>query len=178
MWNNLILIKPTIDFEKEIVSYRQSFNDSPNGIEGTTMLSEFDSVNGWLTSLKLYENENTLPNRDHVASYQYLLINKNDKKIIGMSSLRLQLNDFLFHYGGHIGYSISPEERKQGKGTILLAKMLLEAKKIGINKVLVTCNDDNIGSAKIIEANNGRLEDISVDTDSNQRVRRYWIENN
>lgn len=75
--------------------------------------------------------------------------------MIKVGSVRHYLNDNLKVYGGHIGYSVVPDERKNGYGTIILSLLLEEAKKLGINEVLVICDKNNIGSIKVIEKNNG-----------------------
>ncbi len=77
--------------------------------------------------------------------------------------------------GGHIGYDVPPSERMKGYGTILLKHVLLKAKEMGIKKVLITCDADNIGSAKIIENNGGIYENESISTESGKPVSRYWI---
>jgi predicted acetyltransferase len=77
---------------------------------------------------------------------------------------------------GHIGYYIRPSKRKMGYGKKILELALSKAKEIGFNKVLLTCNDDNIGSWKIIEANGGVLESIiEPEKEGEKKKRRYWI---
>lgn len=78
---------------------------------------------------------------------------------LGQTSIRPQLNTrYLLTYGGHIGYSIRPTRRRQGYGTRILALALEEARQLGLQRVLVTCNSDNLPSKKIIEHNGGRFE--------------------
>ena len=96
-------------------------------------------------------------------------------EFIGSLSLRHRLNENLLKMGGHIGYSIRPSARKRGYGTKILELALPIAKSLGIDKVLVTCDDDNTGSAKIIEKNGGVLEN-KVEHEGKLK-RRYWIEN-
>ncbi len=78
-------------------------------------------------------------------------------KPVGYGKLRHYLNEYLLQYGGHIGYVIRPSERKKGYGKILLKELLIKAKEKQIDRVLVTCDDDNTGSIKVIESNNGEL---------------------
>jgi predicted acetyltransferase len=94
---------------------------------------------------------------------------------IGTASIRHTLNEHLLTMGGHIGYGIRPSKRKMGYGTKILELTLPFAKKLGIDRVLVTCDDDNIASAKIIEKNGGMLEN-KVEHEGKLK-RRYWIEN-
>jgi len=93
-----------------------------------------------------------------------------DGKPIGISKMRHYLTEKLRIRGGHIGYAIIQEKRNKGFGKILLNKTLEEIKKIGVDKILITCDKHNNGSRKVIESNNGKLEDI-VENEC-----RYWIE--
>ncbi len=99
----------------------------------------------------------------------------DNEEFTGRVNIRHELTDHLLKVGGHIGYWIRPSKRKMGYGKEILKLALLEAKKLGIIKVLVTCDEGNIGSCKIIEANGGILENI-VDNDNDHPLkRRYWI---
>ena len=107
---------------------------------------------------------------------------------LGQTSVRPQLGSrYLLTYGGHIGYSIRPSRRRQGYGTKILALALAEARRLGLPRVLVTCNSDNTPSKKIIEHNGGRFESSMVmpahllraeGRQVNGRIDklRYWIE--
>ncbi|MFF5303407.1 GNAT family N-acetyltransferase [Streptomyces sp. NPDC013161] len=92
---------------------------------------------------------------------------------LGAIDLRHYLNAFLLDVGGHIGYSIRPSARRRGLATWALGAVLLEARTFGLGRVLVTCDDDNVGSARSIERNGGVLEDVRT-TDAGIK-RRYWI---
>ena len=95
---------------------------------------------------------------------------------VGFVSIRHKLNKHLRQIGGHIGYQIRPSKRKQGYGTLILKLALQKAKKLGIKKALITCDDDNIGSWKIIESNAGILQNKVKHQDKLKR--RYWITTN
>lgn len=83
------------------------------------------------------------------------------EEYIGQSSLRPELcTDYLITYGGHIGYSIRPSKRRRGYGRQILAFTLEASRKMGLKRVLVTCDSDNIASQKIIEANGGVFENV------------------
>src|SRR5215469_12843605 len=96
--------------------------------------------------------------------------------IVGRTSIRHQLNEFLLHKGGHIGYAVLPAHRRRGYATEILRQSLVIARSLGIDRVLVTCNDDNIGSIKAIEACHGQLENVVPDESSPVPLRRYWID--
>lgn len=78
---------------------------------------------------------------------------------LGRLSIRHELNEMLLEVGGHIGYDVRPSARRQGHGTEMLRQALPIARQLGIDPALVTCDVDNIGSRKVIQANGGLLED-------------------
>jgi predicted acetyltransferase len=96
-------------------------------------------------------------------------------EFIGEASIRHVLNYSLLRVGGHIGYLIRPSKRKKGFGTKILKLSLKVAKSLGIKKALLTCDETNIGSAKIIEKNGGILEDATDMGQGLPRKLRYWI---
>lgn len=100
----------------------------------------------------------------------------DDGVYIGRLSLRHYLNDRLLQFGGHIGYEIRPGRRRMGYGKLILQLGLAQARLIGITRALLTCDDDNFGSAKIIEGNGGVLENIVLLNFRPVPVRRYWID--
>lgn len=89
--------------------------------------------------------------------------------LVGFLSLRHGLTDFLREVGGHIGYSVRPSRRREGHAHRALGLALARAHEICIDRVLVTCDEDNIGSYKTIESQGGALEDVR------HGKRRYWI---
>jgi predicted acetyltransferase len=89
--------------------------------------------------------------------------------VVGRISLRHSLNRWLLEVGGHIGYAVRPSSRRRGYATAALGLMRTVAGELGIDPVLLTCDDDNVGSRKVIEANGGVLEDIR-----NHKM-RFWV---
>lgn len=98
-----------------------------------------------------------------------------DGVIVGRTSVRFVLNEFLRTIGGHIGYAVRPAFRRQGHATEILRQSLDIAHDHGISPVLVTCDVDNIGSRRVIEANGGVLEGIFDAEPGLPQKRRYWI---
>lgn len=98
------------------------------------------------------------------------------RQLLGRSSVRHQLTPDLEDEGGHIGYDIRPSERRKGYGRLILRLTLAEARRLGLRRALLTCDTDNVASAKIIEANGGRLHGRGVSKRSGKPISRYWIE--
>ncbi|WP_234533798.1 GNAT family N-acetyltransferase [Paenibacillus pseudetheri] len=115
--------------------------------------------------IALSRGDNLLPNYVPQTNY-WLLI---DSYPVGVGKLRHSLNDQLRKSGGHIGYSIRPSERGKGFGKIFLAELLKKAADLRIDKVMLTCDPNNVASRKVIEANRGILSGIG-DGKCN-----YWI---
>jgi predicted acetyltransferase len=97
-----------------------------------------------------------------------------DGGVVGRSSIRFELNDSLRMKGGHIGYAVRPGHRRRGYATEILRQSLIVARAAGVDRALLTCDDDNIASSTVIEALGGRQENV-IDVDG-VRLRRYWID--
>ncbi len=97
-------------------------------------------------------------------------------EFIGRTALRHELNDNLRLIGGHIGYDIRPSKRRQGYGTLICKLALDESRKIGLHRAMITCDEDNIGSRKIIEANGGKFEKALQLKDRAVRILHFWVE--
>lgn len=93
--------------------------------------------------------------------------------IVGRTSIRHELNDYLARIGGHIGYGILPEHRRKGYATEILRQSLIISRSVGVSPSLVTCDDDNVGSATVIERCQGQLE--STIEAEGRLIRRYWV---
>lgn len=102
------------------------------------------------------------------------LVAEVDGQIVGRVSIRHRLNEYLQQKGGHIGYGIRPEFRRRGFATEILLGALEIASALGIEKALVTCDDANIASSRVIEKCGGVLENI-VELDDGGKLRRYWV---
>jgi len=94
---------------------------------------------------------------------------------VGLSRLRHRLNAALLEHGGHIGYYVKASERGKGYGRAILALTLEEARRLGLERVLLTVDSGNQPSVRVIEANGGVLEDERTDPESGRPFRRYWI---
>ena len=95
--------------------------------------------------------------------------------IVGRVSIRHQLNEFLLRIGGHVGYGVVPKHRGKGYATEMLRQALPVCRRVGIDRVLLTCDETNVASWKVIEANGGVLEARVEDPSLAEPKRRYWI---
>lgn len=102
------------------------------------------------------------------------LVAEVDGELVGRVSVRHALTDWLERYGGHIGYGVRPAHRRRGHATRILRQALGIARDAGVARVLVTCDDDNLASAAIIERCGGILADVLAVPDGPAK-RRYWI---
>lgn len=130
----------------------------------------------WPAYLKLLEDHRTGVNLPTGYVPATFLAADVAGQLVGRTSIRHRLNDFLTREGGHIGYGVLPGHRRRGYGTGILRQSLIVARAIGIGPVLVTCDDDNLGSIRIIESCGGRLESRATSTVDGRLVRRYWIQ--
>ena len=116
------------------------------------------------------------PQKGWVRDSVFFLLDVDRDRLLGAVNIRHELNEHLLKCGGHIGDGIRPSERRKGYATEMIRLALLECKKLGIKRVLICCNKDNIGSKKSIINNGGVLENEVLD-DNGVIMQRYWIEN-
>lgn len=93
-----------------------------------------------------------------------------------MIQIRHYFNGYLEKYGGHIGYSVCPSERRKGYAKRMLKEALPLCRELGLKKVLITCLEENAGSEKTILANGGIYESTVFEPDIGKRMKRYWID--
>ena len=121
-------------------------------------------------------NKEDLPDERHVAC-TFLCAFDEQNNLVGRLSIRHELTDFLLREGGHVGYAVMPEYRRKGYATEIMRWATLHCKNaLGLDKILVTCDDDNIGSIKTIEKNGGVLQDKIQNASGRVLKRRYWID--
>lgn len=168
------LIKPTLEYANDIMEYKEEFLQCGDTMDGCANLRECSTAEEWIEENELRESNKTVPS-DRVTSNAYIAVRMSDNKIIGMINFRHHINHpILSTWGGHIGYSIRPCERKKGYATEMLRQVVINCKIYGLDKILVTCNKNNIGSKKTIITNGGLFEkDIVIDGDT---IERYWIQ--
>ncbi len=171
--NNINLLefrKPNYDDAMEINSFKEEFLINNSSMDGTGILCECDAKE-WIQTNEIMEKTN---NPKYYKYLQYGLF--DDRKLLGLFQIRTELKGYLIEYGGHIGYCVRPTERRKGYDKIMLTKALEVCKEIGLNKVLITCLENNHASAKTIEACGGEFEKTVYDNiNYKANMKRYWI---
>jgi len=164
------LVLPSTEYES---SYMDALREAENETQDTK-LRKPAMGQSFADFVRIFFNEmnpETVP-PGYVPTTMFWLIDNNT--FIGRLQIRHSLTESLFNYGGHIGYYIRSSMRNKGYGSAMLKLGLSEAKKMGFTEVLVTCDEDNLGSQKIIEKNGGELEN-TIDNPGHPRKHRYWI---
>lgn len=160
-----------IEFLDEYIQYKSNINGS-GGMDKIYAGYTFEQA--LERNLKM-EDEDFAKGLNRCPGKTFLLIRESDNRIIGSVNLRWNLDEETLKFGGNIGYGIRPTERRKGYGKLNLYMTLKEAKKIGLDKVMVDCSVDNIGSDRIIKALGGILERCEFDPEDNTMTNVYWI---
>lgn len=169
------LIKISEDYAEQIKDYRQEFLDAGDSMDGCGSLRVIDDPYEFIKKCKDYESLAALP-EGRVIATQFLFVREEDDRLVGMLQVRHYFNDYLSKFGGHIGYSVRPSERRMGYAKAMLGAALPFCREIGLDKVLVTCYEDNIASAKTIISCGGRFESLIFEPNEKINYKRYWIE--
>lgn len=114
------------------------------------------------------------PTSNLVADSTFFCLDEDRNIVVGAVNIRHYLNESLLLSGGHIGDGVRPSERRKGIATRMIGLALEECRKLGITKVLMVCDKENIGSAKSIKNNGGILENEPIVDGVPQQ--RYWID--
>ncbi|MBP3041024.1 GNAT family N-acetyltransferase [Bacillaceae bacterium Marseille-Q3522] len=165
------LVKPTKELEQQYEDYISEWEQTKEKIVPSATKRHGKSYNEMMRDWEDQETEKVYA-LGFVPASLYFLID-SQKKIYGAVHIRHELNEKLINTGGHIGYGIRPSERKKGFATKMLSFALPIAKELGITRVLITCDKDNIASAKTILHNGGLMENEVAE--NGEIVQRYWI---
>ena len=154
----------------DFLSYHHEWGGDGPRLTPSAMALKGRSYEQWLRDVITMR---TNPPAGLVSSTTYFFVDRAGR-VLGAVDFRHELNDYLLHYAGHIGYGIRPSCRGKGLAPYMLALCLEKAKERGLSRALVTCSDTNLASAATIEACGGELENK---VEENGRLtRRYWIE--
>ncbi|OJF13039.1 GNAT family N-acetyltransferase [Couchioplanes caeruleus] len=172
----LRLIKPTTELHAAWLASRDEWGigvHQPGG--GLRSGDDIESSAGfadWVARLQ-GEGDESLPPAAGLVHAAYWWIVSPDDTVLGAISLRYALTDFLLQAAGHVGYSVRPSARGCGVASWALAEVLDVARRRRLDSVLITCDEDNVASARVIEKHGGVLEDVRNTPVG--RKRRYWI---
>lgn len=169
------LIEPAIEYGEQIRAYREAFLGRGDSMDGTGELERFERPQDWIAYSDRHKDPLTVP-QGRVPSTQYMLVREWDRKIVGMIQIRHHLNDYLEKYGGHIGYSVAPGERRKGYAAQMLKMALPKCRELGIDRVLITCVSGNEGSRRTILKNGGAYESTVFESGEGVDLERYWID--
>ncbi|MBS4205322.1 GNAT family N-acetyltransferase [Lederbergia citrea] len=174
MAENVRLVEPSIEFKEAYVEMIAEWIEAGEKMVPFVLRMDTADFDGMLTELAGFKKGIGIP-ETFVPHTTYWLADENDR-IVGCINIRHNLNDRLLKIGGHIGYGVRPSARRKGYASAMLRLALEKAKEMELKKVLVTCNKDNIASAKTIINNGGNLES-EYKEESGNIVQRYWIDN-
>lgn len=175
------LEEPSQERKKDILDYLNEFvqyNSDVNGAGALDKILSGQSFEEALDRCLNMKNEEYAKKYGRCQSKTFLLIRKNDNKLIGMINVRWNLTEEMKRFGGNIGYGIRPTERRKGYNKINLYLGLLETKKLGLDKVMLDCEASNIASSKTMEALGGVLERTEIDPYDGILTSVYWIDVN
>ena len=173
MDENLFLVELERSHEAQLVSLFEDFQAA--GEEG--FLSDWERAQGDIAAYvqRLKDFSRGIGLKEGVVPDTTFWLVRDGTTFLGYSRLRHRLVPALEHHGGHIGYAIRPSERAKGYGTRILALTLEKAREMELERVLVTCDTDNVASVRVIEANGAVLENQVISNRSGKRISRYWI---
>lgn len=174
-YGELELVFPREEHKEQVENYlKEHFENGEYHLKGVGGLDKIKDFEEWLHKIQ-DENVKEKVKEGRVQATLYLAIRKSDNRMIGTIQIRHELNEYLLNIGGHIGDGVRPSERRKGYATEMIRLALEKCKEIGLDKVLITCNKDNIGSRKSIQNNGGILENETLD-EIGKELQRFWIE--
>jgi predicted acetyltransferase len=166
--DHLTLIEPSLGWQEAFLAMAREFAATGDP-RYDKAISDFER---YVARLQHFAQGSDLgPGRVRTTTYWGI----DRESIVGAIRLRHTLTPALERMGGHIGYDIRPSLRQRGYGTRLLALTLEQARQRGFERVLITCDSDNIGSVRVIENNVGILAEQGMVDGYDKPISRYWI---
>ena len=173
------LERPSFERKDEIIEYINEFveyNSEINGTGGLDKIIEGYTFEQALARCLSMEDENYAKKINRCQSKTFLLIRENDNRIVGTINVRWNLTEAMKRFGGNIGYGIRPTERRKGYNKINLYLGMQEAQKLGLDRVMLDCDVNNLGSDRTLKALGGVLERTEVDPEDNILTNVYWFD--
>ena len=173
------LERPSFERKDEIIEYINEFveyNSEINGTGGLDKIIEGYTFEQALARCLSMEDENYAKKINRCQSKTFLLIREKDNRIVGTINVRWNLTEAMKRFGGNIGYGIRPTERRKGYNKINLYLEMQEAQKLGLDRVMLDCDVNNLGSDRTLKALGGVLERTEVDPEDNILTNVYWFD--
>jgi len=171
--DQLELVELTEDMQEQFMDFLDEFAAAGEPYRGEYWQQVHHDFPGFVRKIRNNsEGKDLVPG--FVPETMYVLV--SGQTVLGGIHLRHGLTESLRDLGGHIGYAVRPSHRRKGHGTEMLRLVLDRARQRGLRRVLVTCNSDNIASARVIESNGGQLDSESFSERAGGVTRRYWID--
>ncbi|MDU3831683.1 MAG: GNAT family N-acetyltransferase [Gemella haemolysans] len=166
----MIIFKEPIDVSfQQIEDYKNEFITNNEIIQGAANMAAL-SISEWVQFAENTKYKETVT-PGFVTAHTFFALDNN--KIVGIINARHELNDYLLNFGGHIGYSVRKSERRKGYGKKMLNYTSEFLFSLGLQKILITCDKNNIASKRTIESCGGILENEVVE--ESRTTLRYWI---
>lgn len=165
----LRFVYPTESDRRAVQAFYSEFEEQNETCIGYNGYKDFDR---WLKGMHGRITMTDLP-EGFVQEAFYLCY--DGAELVGVLSLKFTLTPYLMNYGGHIGYAVKPSRRRRGLATRMLRQSLDIARGMGMEKLLLVCDNGNIASEKTILRCGGIYEDTRHDSDEDVDVRRFWI---
>ena len=170
----LVLVDPSESFRDSYRSLVQEFMDRGEPLVPFCLAFPNDDFAAFLSTLAACARGEGVPTEFAPHSTYWLV--RDGREVVGVSNVRHMLTDRLRLEGGHIGYGVRPSARRNGFATELLRQTLGRARAMGLERVLVTCAQQNVASARTILRNGGAFDSEEFIPELGEIVQRYWID--
>jgi len=161
--------------EQPSLAHKQSFLEAVNEFRAEGRPAQIEGADDFEEHVRLslaHSRGEELGNL--VSGTDFWMIDEDG--FAGRVSIRHRLNEHLERFGGHMGYEVRPSKRRRGYATLAAHLALDEARKIGLERLLITCDETNVASRKIIEGIGGRLQDKVEWGTTRPATLRFWVE--